>query len=48
MVGEAFRDIGILILVFVPLDAMFAPRGIGWIQTCFALAIGATALIAGI
>lgn len=48
MVGEAFRDIGILVLVFVPLDAMFAEHPLGWKMWSVSLAIGVAALAAGI
>jgi hypothetical protein len=29
IVGETMREIGILVIVFVPLDAAFAPRTLG-------------------
>ena len=48
MVGEALREIGILVLVFVPLDAIFAQRRLGWKLWISSLSIGALFLFLGI
>lgn len=48
MIGDACRDIGILILVFVPLDAMFAQYPLSRILWALSLAVGFAFLITGI
>jgi hypothetical protein len=30
MIGEGFREIGVLVMVFVPIDNMFEPRPWPW------------------
>ncbi|MBZ5559625.1 MAG: hypothetical protein LAO77_20345 [Acidobacteriia bacterium] len=44
--GETMREIGILVIVFVPLDAAFAPNTLGP-ATLRRVVIGAAALIFG-
>jgi len=48
MVAEALREIGGLVLVFVPLDAMFAPRPLGWKGWVVSMSIGMGTLPVGI
>lgn len=48
MIGEACREIGILVLVFVPLDAMFARNSLGWKMWAFSMAVGLALLMTGI
>jgi len=42
MVGELLREIAVLLVVFVPLDAAFNPGALRWwqIATIFVLALG--------
>jgi len=48
MIGDACRDIGILILVFMPLDAMFAQQRLSWGLWVLSLAVGLAFVITGI
>jgi hypothetical protein len=48
MVAEVLRDIGVLVVVFVPLDMIFTQGPIHWRIVAYALGSGLLLLILGI
>jgi hypothetical protein len=48
LVGESLRDIGILVLVFGPLDAFFEPRPPGPVFLTLAVGAGLCCIVLGI
>ena len=48
MVGEALREIGVLLLVFAPLETLFNPGVSSWWETAAMVALGLVAGLLGI
>lgn len=48
LVGESLRDIGILVVVFGPLDAFFETRPPGPVFVTFAVGVGLCCIVLGI
>jgi hypothetical protein len=48
VVGETLREIGILTIVFVPLDAAFAPGALKPLTLSLMVAAAASAIVCGI